>query len=70
MADILYCVAGGTATECGFLADINATNLDSCMKNNYIISAYSASSFSRSGLKTIRTRKAGAYRLKFYRLFS
>ncbi|PSN60061.1 NAD(P)-binding protein [Corynespora cassiicola Philippines] len=44
LADIVYCVAGGTATQCGFLTDIDATDLDSCMRNNYFTSAYSAQS--------------------------
>lgn len=43
IADILYCVAGGTPTECGFLADIDTADLDSCMRNNYFTAAYSAS---------------------------
>jgi 3-dehydrosphinganine reductase len=44
MADILYCVAGGTPTECGFLADIDPADLESCMRSNYFTAAYSASS--------------------------
>ncbi|KAH7372242.1 hypothetical protein BKA66DRAFT_572366 [Pyrenochaeta sp. MPI-SDFR-AT-0127] len=41
-ADILYCVAGGNHAENGFLVDIKAADLDSCMKNNYYSSAYAA----------------------------
>lgn len=42
IADILYCVAGGNHAENGFLVDIQASDLDSCMKNNYYASAYAA----------------------------
>ncbi|KAI1460399.1 putative short chain dehydrogenase/ reductase [Annulohypoxylon moriforme] len=42
--DILYCTAGGNHAENGFLADIQAKDLDNCMKNNYYSSAYAAKS--------------------------
>ncbi|KAL8701157.1 MAG: hypothetical protein Q9224_000632 [Gallowayella concinna] len=42
IADILYCVAGGNHAENGFLVDIEASDLDTCMKNNYHTSAYAA----------------------------
>ncbi|KAF4632084.1 hypothetical protein G7Y89_g6047 [Cudoniella acicularis] len=41
-ADGLYCVAGGTTVETGFLADINSNHLEQCMRNNYLTSAYAA----------------------------
>ncbi|KAI1099371.1 putative short chain dehydrogenase/ reductase [Jackrogersella minutella] len=44
IADILYCSAGGNHAENGFLADIEAKDLDNCMKNNYYSSAYAAKS--------------------------
>lgn len=44
MADILYCVAGGNPTTLGFLADIEPTHIDTCMRNNYYTAAYSAHS--------------------------
>lgn len=43
-ADILYCSAGGNHAENGFLADIEAKDLDNCMKNNYYSSAYATKS--------------------------
>lgn len=44
IADILYCVAGGNHAENGFLVDIKAKDLESCMRNNYYSSAYAAKS--------------------------
>jgi len=44
IADILYCTAGGNHAENGFLVDITAQQLDSCMKNNYYSSVYAAKS--------------------------
>ncbi|KAG9235261.1 short chain dehydrogenase/ reductase [Amylocarpus encephaloides] len=34
-ADILYCVAGGTQNECGFLNGTQPSDLESCVKKNY-----------------------------------
>jgi 3-dehydrosphinganine reductase len=34
-------VAGGTSTETGFLVDISANDVERCMRNNYLTSAYS-----------------------------
>ena len=42
--DILYCVAGGCASECGFFTDIDAGQLAGCMKNNYFSAAHAAQS--------------------------
>jgi len=42
LPDVLYCVAGGTPTQCGFITDIEAADIESCMKNNYYTSAYMA----------------------------
>ncbi|CAF9925818.1 MAG: hypothetical protein ALECFALPRED_003225 [Alectoria fallacina] len=42
--DVLYCVAGGTSTEIGFMTDIDAGKLESCMRNNYFTAAYAAQS--------------------------
>ncbi|KAI1388534.1 putative short chain dehydrogenase/ reductase [Hypoxylon trugodes] len=44
IADILYCVAGGNHAENGFLADITAKEIESCMNNNYYTAAYAAKS--------------------------
>lgn len=35
-------MAGGNHAENGFLVDIEASDLDNCMKNNYYASAYAA----------------------------
>ncbi|RHZ55809.1 uncharacterized protein CDV56_104290 [Aspergillus thermomutatus] len=40
--DFLYCSAGGNHAENGFFVDLQATQLDSCMKNNYYSTAYAA----------------------------
>ncbi|KAL4870556.1 hypothetical protein BDV12DRAFT_165814 [Aspergillus spectabilis] len=37
---ILFCVAGGTADEIGFFADISAQHIESCMARNYFAAAY------------------------------
>jgi 3-dehydrosphinganine reductase len=42
LPDVIYCAAGGCQTQCGFLIDIDANNLDSCMKNNYYMAAYAS----------------------------
>ena len=42
--DVLYCVAGGTSTEIGFITDIDSRKLESCMRNNYFTAAYAAQS--------------------------
>ena len=44
LPDVLYCVAGGTSTELGFITDIDAGDLESCMRNNYFTAAYPAQS--------------------------
>lgn len=38
----LFCVAGGTAEEIGFFADISPEAIASCMTKNYVSSAYIA----------------------------
>ncbi|KAI0440572.1 putative short chain dehydrogenase/ reductase [Xylaria telfairii] len=38
--DALYCAAGGNHAENGFLVDIDANQLDRCMKNNYYATVY------------------------------
>ena len=44
LPDVLYCVAGGTSTELGFITEIDAGDLESCMRNNYFTAAYPAQS--------------------------
>lgn len=44
LPDALYCVAGGTSTEIGFITDIDAEKLESCMRKNYFTAAYAAQS--------------------------
>ncbi|EED14703.1 steroid dehydrogenase, putative [Talaromyces stipitatus ATCC 10500] len=39
---ILFCVAGGTASEIGFFADIAAEDIRSCMERNYFAAAFIA----------------------------
>ncbi|KAI1138458.1 putative short chain dehydrogenase/ reductase [Hypoxylon sp. FL0543] len=40
--DELYCCAGGNHAENGFFVDLQASQLDSCMKNNYYAALYPA----------------------------
>lgn len=42
IADVLYCVTGGNHAENGFLVDIEARALETCMANNYFAAAYAA----------------------------
>ncbi|KAJ5675617.1 hypothetical protein N7462_008514 [Penicillium macrosclerotiorum] len=42
LPDILYCVAGGTTNELGFLVDLSPDTISRCMTNNYLTSAYPA----------------------------
>ncbi|KAF2679794.1 short chain dehydrogenase [Lentithecium fluviatile CBS 122367] len=42
LPDILYCVAGGTPNETGFLIDVEPEILEQCMYNNYFSSAFAA----------------------------
>ncbi|EFY95888.1 NAD(P)-binding domain protein [Metarhizium robertsii ARSEF 23] len=44
IADVLYCVAGGNHAENGFIVDIKAQALESCMRNNYFTAVYAAKS--------------------------
>lgn len=44
LPDMLFCVAGGSMSLYGLLADIPAEDLETCMKNNYFTSAYAAQS--------------------------
>ncbi|PWY89858.1 putative steroid dehydrogenase [Aspergillus heteromorphus CBS 117.55] len=39
---ILFCVAGGTAEEIGFFADISSQHIKTCMDRNYLSAAYIA----------------------------
>jgi 3-dehydrosphinganine reductase len=39
---ILFCCAGGTATEIGFFADITTDDIRTCMERNYFAAAYIA----------------------------
>ncbi|KAF4450884.1 short chain dehydrogenase reductase family oxidoreductase [Fusarium albosuccineum] len=44
LPDVLYCVAGGSTNELGFLVDLDPAAMQRCMTNNYLTSAYSAQS--------------------------
>lgn len=39
---MLFCCAGGTPTQTGFIADITPEQLEGCMQNNYLTAAFSA----------------------------
>lgn len=40
LPDVLYCVAGGTAHELGFLVDLQPEQFVTCMNNNFYSSLY------------------------------
>ncbi|KAF7588006.1 hypothetical protein BBP40_006435 [Aspergillus hancockii] len=48
---ILFCVAGGTADEIGFFADVPAQCIKSCMDRNYFAAAYISHALLRRWLK-------------------
>jgi 3-dehydrosphinganine reductase len=54
-ADVLYCAAGGCPTQCGFLADINSSDLESCMKMNYFTAAYTTQSLFKIWIQDEKT---------------
>ncbi|KAL1965237.1 hypothetical protein VTN77DRAFT_5991 [Rasamsonia byssochlamydoides] len=60
--DVLFCVAGGAQNENGFLVDLTAEQVTSCMENNYYTSVFIAQSCLRLWLET---RRAGGPRLVF-----
>ncbi|CAG8955554.1 hypothetical protein HYFRA_00009508 [Hymenoscyphus fraxineus] len=64
LPDILYCVAGGTPTQCGFLIDITAADIESCMKNNYYTSAYMAHWMLRAWIEDDKTAERETPRLR------
>ncbi|KAJ4305133.1 hypothetical protein N0V90_000663 [Kalmusia sp. IMI 367209] len=42
LPDVLYCMAGGTAYELGYMIDLEAEQFERCMNNNYYSSLYPA----------------------------
>ncbi|KAF2877770.1 putative short chain dehydrogenase/ reductase [Massariosphaeria phaeospora] len=58
LPDILYCVAGGTPTECGFVLDLEPTVFERCMANNYYSSLYPAQAALRLWVQDDRDAKA------------
>jgi 3-dehydrosphinganine reductase len=48
LPDTLYCVAGGTANELGFLIDLAPEEIERCMNNNYYTSVYPAQAVIRA----------------------
>ena len=42
LPDVLYCVAGGTPNECGYLIDLEPEVFERVMNNNYYSSLYPA----------------------------
>jgi 3-dehydrosphinganine reductase len=53
----VYCVSGGNHAENGFLVDIEANGLETCMRNNYFASAYAAQSILKIWTEDDRKRK-------------
>jgi 3-dehydrosphinganine reductase len=48
LPDTLYCVAGGTANELGFLIDLEPEDFERCTNNNYYASVYPAQAVLRA----------------------
>ncbi|KAF2004267.1 short chain dehydrogenase [Amniculicola lignicola CBS 123094] len=48
LPDTLYCVAGGTSTELGFLVDLEPQTFERCMNKNFYSSLYPSQSVLRS----------------------
>ncbi|KAH6666823.1 hypothetical protein B0J14DRAFT_642724 [Halenospora varia] len=59
LPDILYLVAGGTPTECGFIPEVSDEAVERCMRNNYFTSFYPAQVISAAGLKMMAMRRRG-----------
>ncbi|KAJ0419635.1 putative steroid dehydrogenase [Aspergillus carlsbadensis] len=55
----LFCVAGGTADEIGFFADISARDIEGCMARNYLAAAYIAHAVLRRWVKKPSTPGTG-----------
>ncbi|KAF2260235.1 putative short chain dehydrogenase/ reductase [Lojkania enalia] len=57
LPDALFCVAGGTAYELGFLVDVEPEQLERCMNNNYYASLYPAQSILKAWIKDDKNSK-------------
>ena len=57
LPDIVYCVAGGTANEIGFLTDLDPVHLETCMRNNYFSAAYVAQTILKLWTADDRTQR-------------
>ncbi|KAL9132083.1 MAG: hypothetical protein Q9217_000119 [Psora testacea] len=64
LPDILYCVAGGCSTEMGFLTDIDAGQVERCMRNNYLTAAFAAQSMLKLWTEDDKNAKASGDRLR------
>lgn len=42
LPDYLFCCAGGTPSQTGFIKDISPEQLETCMSNNYLTAAFSS----------------------------
>ncbi|KAF2838261.1 putative short chain dehydrogenase/ reductase [Patellaria atrata CBS 101060] len=62
LPDVLYCVAGGTTH--GFFTDLDARDLESCMKKNYFTAAYTAQSILRLWTEDDKAAKTTSQRLR------
>lgn len=61
---MLYCVAGGADPGLGLLTEISASDIENCMKNNYLTSAYAAQSILRIWREDDEKTKATASRVR------
>ncbi|KAL4904106.1 hypothetical protein BDW74DRAFT_155090 [Aspergillus multicolor] len=63
--EILFCVAGGTSSEIGFFADISSSDIESCMRNNYLSAAYIAHAVFKRWVREPPTSSNGSRHLIF-----
>ncbi|KAF4997925.1 hypothetical protein FGRMN_3516 [Fusarium graminum] len=62
LPDILYCVAGGTTNELGFLVDLDPEDVQRCMANNYLTSAYPAQAMLKLWIEDDKRSKSSTNR--------
>ncbi|KAF5691252.1 short chain dehydrogenase reductase family oxidoreductase, partial [Fusarium denticulatum] len=58
LPDILYCLAGGTTNELGFLVDLDPSDVQRCMTNNYLTSAYPAQAILKLWIQDDKQKKS------------
>lgn len=60
LPDYLFCCAGGTPTQTGFIKDLSPEQLETCMNNNYLTAAFSSQVMLKLWAEEHETEKAPA----------